>query len=141
MVDLLRVAFVNTSEDTAFTLRIETIDTVECCELLTTTPATMPEQNPGVVHPPGVWDLVMLPGTIAGFVSEKPVTIDNPHSTAVTVIYADGKDPWPLPPPLSPLSSAPDFETRYKSFLLGGAPPNPRRRSIVMTLAPARAAR
>jgi hypothetical protein len=138
MSGLLRVAFVNTSEDTTVTLHLETEDAVECCELLTTTPPTAPEQNPGATHASGGWDLVIAPGTMVGFVTGSPVKISNPSSGAVTTVYANGKDPWPQPPPVSKLSQVPDFPTRYQSFLMVGALPEPRPTPVVMTLAPAR---
>jgi hypothetical protein len=141
MVDLLRIAFVNTSGEISVTIHVETQDAVECCELLTTTPATGPEQNPGTTHPAGGWDLIVSPGHIVGFVTEKPVKIVNPNPAAVTTIYAHGKNPWPLPPPLTPLASVADFSTRYESFLMGGAVPDSSPRSIVMTLGPAHPAR
>jgi hypothetical protein len=141
MGGLLRVAFVNTSDNTPVTIHVETQDSVECCQLLTTTPATAPEANPGTTYPPGGWHLVVPAGTIFGFVTEKSVNITNPNPATITTIYANGKDPWPLPPPLSPLSSVPDFETRYKSFLMTGALPDPRQHPVVMTLAPAHTAR
>jgi hypothetical protein len=137
MIGLLRVAFVNTSDNTPVTIHVETQDSVECCQLLTTTPAMAPEANPGKTYPPGGWDLVVPAGTIFGFVTEKSVKITNPNPATITTIYANGKDPWPLPPPLSPLSSVPDFATRYKSFLMTGALPDPRQHPVVMTLAPA----
>lgn len=137
MVGLLRVAFVNTSTDTPVTIYIETLDTVECCELLATTVATEPEENPGTTHPPGGWTLVVPAGKIFGFVTENLVSISNPNSSAVITIYADGKNPWPLPPPLSPLASrVSDFPTRYQNFLMTGGLSGTTQ-PIVMTLAPA----
>jgi hypothetical protein len=121
------------------TIHVETQDSVECCELLTTTPATGPEQNPGTRHPPGPWKLVVPPGTIFGFVTEHLVRITNPNPAVVSTVYADSKDPWPLPPPPSPLASVHDFAIRYESFLMGGALPGPRPKPIVMTLAPSHA--
>lgn len=140
MVGLLRVAFVNTSSQTPVTIRVRTQDAVECCELLTTTPATQPEQNPGTKHLPGEWDIVVPAGTMFGFVTEKAVDITNPNPAAVATIYADGKDPWPQPPPLLASAGLPDFDTRYKNFLMTAASPNPKPKPIVMTLAPARTA-
>jgi hypothetical protein len=137
MVGLLRVAFVNTSKNTSVTIQIETQDSVECCELLTTTPSTSPEQNPGTTHPPGVWGLDVAPGTMFGFVTEHPVNIINSNPAAVATIYADGKDPWPHPPPPTTLASVADFDTRYNSFLMTSALPNPKPKTIVMRLAPA----
>jgi len=136
MVGLLRVAFVNTSNDTPVTIKIETQDSVECCQLLTTTIATEPEENPGTTHPPGQWALDVPVGAIFGFVTEKPVNIMNPNQAAVTTIFANGKDPWPLPPPLSPLATVPDFDTRYKSFLMTAGLPDHEQQPVVMTLAP-----
>jgi hypothetical protein len=132
---------VNTSSDTSVTVHCETTDSVECCELLTTTPATAPQQNPGTTHSAGGWDLVVPPGKIFGFVTEHTVKITNPNSAAVSTIYADGKDPWPQPPPVTTLSSLPDFDSRYKNFLMTSALPNAKPRPIVMTLTPVHAAR
>jgi hypothetical protein len=140
MAGLLRIAFVNTSSDTPVIVRVNTQDTVECCELLTTTPATQPEQNPGTMHAPGEWDIVIPAGKMFGFVTEHPVDITNPNPVVVSTIYADGKDPWPQPPPAVGALAAPDFGTRYKNFLMAGGLPNPSPEPIVMTLAPARAA-
>lgn len=139
MVGLLRVAFVNTSKDISVTVHCETLDSVECCELLATTPAMSPEQNPGMTYKPGKWDLVVPPGRIFGFVTEHLVKITNPNSAVVTTIYADGKDPWPHPPPPSTFASVADFDTRYNNFLMASALPNSRPKAIVMTLAPAHA--
>ncbi len=134
-MSLLRVAFINISNDVSVTLEIKTADSVECCELLTTTPATEAE-GAGVIHPAGVWSLVVPPGRMFGFISEHPVQIANPNSAAIIAISAGGKDPWPLPPPRPQLLNVPDFLTRYKGFLLTGAPPNAIPERIVMTLAP-----
>lgn len=139
MAGLLRVAFANTSSNISVTIHIKTQDAVECYELLTTTPATQPEQNPGTVHAPGAWDLVVPPGKIFGFVTEYPVDIANPNSAVVSTIHADGKDPWPQPPPALVYPGLSDFDTRYKNFLMAGSLPNPAPKLIVMTLIPARA--
>jgi len=133
-MSLLRVAFINISTDVSVTLEVKTADSVECCELLATTPATEPE-GPGVIRRPGVWSLVVPPGRMFGFVTEHPVQIANPNPAAVIAISAGGKDPWPLPPPRSQLSNLPDFVTRYKGFLLTGAPPSATPEQVVMTLA------
>jgi hypothetical protein len=137
MGGLLRVAFVNTSKDTSVTIAVETQDAVECCELLTTTPATGPEQNPGTRHEPGRWNVIVEPGKIHGFVTERPVNITNPNSAAVTTVYADSKNPWPQPPPVVALAGVHDLDVRYSNFLMGGALPDPSPAPIVMTLAPA----
>jgi len=138
MEGLLRVAFVNCSKDTSVTVHVATQDTVELTQLLTTTPAKLPEQNPGTVHPPGEWDVVVPPGTIFGFNTKKVVKIINPNSAVVSTIYANGKDPWPQPPPPSTLAaSVADFSTRYQYFLMGGGLPNPKAKPVVMTLVPA----
>jgi hypothetical protein len=137
MAGLLRVAFVNTSKETSVTIHVETQDSVECCELLTTTPATGPEQNPGTRHKPGRWNVVVGPGKMHGFVTEHPVKITNPNSAAVHMVYADSKDPWPQPPPVAALAGVHDVEVRYRSFLMGGALPDPSPKPIVMILAPA----
>jgi hypothetical protein len=138
MDGLLRVAFVNCSKDTSVTVHIVTQDTVEASELLTTTPATLPEQNPGIAHPPGGWDLVVPPGAIIGFITKKPVQITNPNSAVVSTVYANGKDPWPQPPPPSTLAATvSDFDTRYRYFLMGGGLPDHKVKPIVMTLVPA----
>lgn len=136
---LLRVAFVNQSNDTPVTLHIVTQDTIESCELLATTSAILPEQSPGSTHEPGGFDLEVPPGAILGFVTKNPVQITNPSSSIVTTVYANGKDPWPEPPPPPPPSfaSVSDFETRYKNFLMVGGLPEPEPRPVVMTLAPA----
>ena len=134
---LVRIAFVNTSKDTPVTICVETQDTIECCELLTTTPATEPEQNPGTRKTAGRWEVVVPAGKIIGFVTQDTVKIENPNSAAVTVVYANGKDPWPQPPPLLAAPSVPDFDTRYNSFLMTGALPDPRPKPILMLLAPA----
>jgi len=136
---LLRVAFVNHSKDTPVTLHIVTQDTIESCELLTTTSATIPEQSPGAVHEPGGFDLEVPPGCILGFVTKNTVQITNPSSSIVTAVYANGKDPWPEPPPPPPppFASVSDFETRYKNFLMVGGLPDPEPRPVVMTLVPA----
>ena len=137
MVGLLRVAFVNISSDTHVTIQVETQDTVECCEVLATTPVTQPQQNPGTLHAPGVWALAVPAGKMLGFVTEKPVNIINPNPAVVATIYADGKDPWPQPPPLLASSYLPEFSARYKNFLLTAGLPNSVPRPIVMTLTPA----
>lgn len=140
MAGLLRVAFLNTSSDTPVTVRITTQDAVECCELLATTPATQPEQNPGTTYAPGEWDLEVPPGTMFGFVTEHPVAITNPNPAVVSPIYADGKDPWPQPPPEALVAfGLPDLDTRYKNFLMAGGLPDPAPKPIVMTLTPAHA--
>ena len=136
MVGLLRVAFVNTSKDTPVTIQVETQDSVECCKLLTTTPATIAQQNPGTTHAPGWWELSVPPETIVGFVTEHPVNITNPNSAVIATVYADGKDPWPHPPPLA-LAGVADFDIRYRNFLMASALPNPTPQPIVMTLSPA----
>ncbi len=136
---LLRVAFMNTSATTSVTVHVVTQDTIEVCELLTTTPATLPEQNPGATQEAGGFDLAIQPGTIIGFVTKKPVTITNPSSAAVSTFYADGKDPWPQPPPPPPpgFVNVSDFDTRYNNFLMGGALPSRKAKPVEMTLAPA----
>lgn len=141
MAGLLRVAFVNTSKNTPVTIHCKTEDAVECCELLGTTPATQPEQNPGTTFAAGDWDLVVPVGTMFGFVSEHPVSITNLNSSAVIVLYSDGKDPWPQPPPALVSTTIPDFDTRYKNFLMTAGSPNPSPRPVVMTLTPADAGR
>lgn len=137
MAGLLRVAFVNTSSDTPVTIHVWTQDAVECCELLATTPVTQPEQNPGTRYAPGEWDLVIPAGKMFGFVTEQPVKFTNPNSASVVPIHADGKDPWPQPPPSMAGPAIPDFATRYKNFLMTAGLPNPRPEPIVVTLAPA----
>lgn len=140
MAGLLRVAFVNTSETTSVTVHIEAQDAVEFCELLPTAPATAPGVSQGMKRAPqpGGWPLVVAPGTIVGFVTNHPVKITNPNSAAVTTIYADGKDPWPEPPPPSPLATKlGDFSTRYGNFLAAASVPNAKPKPIVMTLTPA----
>ena len=136
---LLRVAFMNTSATTTVTVHVVTQDTIEVCELLTTTQATLPEQNPGTTHQAGGFDLVIAPGTIIGFVSKKAVTITNPSSAAVATFYADGKDPWPQPPPPPPpgFANVSDFDIRYNNFLMGGGVPSRKAKLVQMTLAPA----
>lgn len=141
MAELLRVAFVNTSSDTPVTIHCKTQDAVECCELLATTPATQPEQNPGTTFKPGDWDLAVPAGKMFGFVTEHPVSITNPNPSVVSILYADGKDPWPQPPPALASPTLPDFDTRYKNFLMTAGAPNPSPRPVVMTLAPAHRAR
>jgi len=136
---LLRVAFVNQSKDTSVTIRVVTEDTVESCELLTTTPAALPEQASGVVQAPGGFDLEVPAGKILGFVSKQQVTITNPNSAIVTTVYANGKDPWPQPPPPPPppFAGVSDFDTRYSNFMLGGGAPSSAPRPVVMVLCPA----
>jgi hypothetical protein len=136
MSGLLRVAFVNTSNDTHVTVDIETQDAVECCELLTSTSAVEPEA-PGPTYPPGRWNLLVPPGKIFGFVTERPVKIINQNPANLVVVYADGKDPWPQPPPKPPLAATPDFGIRYQHFLAASALPNSTPKPIVMTLTPA----
>jgi hypothetical protein len=75
-------------------------------------------------------------GKIIGFVTQYPVKITNPNSAAVAVIYTNGKDPWPQPPPVQAFASVPDLDIRYNSFLMTGALPDPTPTPIVMTLAP-----
>jgi hypothetical protein len=137
MSELLRIAFVNMSKATTVTIQVETQDAVECRELLTTTPATEPDQHPGKGCPAGPWTVDVPPGKIIGFVTQYLVKITNPNSAAVTVIYTNGKDPWPQPPPVLPFESVPDLPIRYNSFLMTGARPEPTPTPIVMTLAPA----
>jgi hypothetical protein len=136
MSELLRIAFINTSKATHVTIQVVTQDAVECRELLTTTPATEPDQNPGMRWPAGPWTVDVPPGKIIGFVTQYPVKITNPNSAAVSIIYTNGKDPWPQPPPVLSFASVPDLDIRYNSFLLTGALPEPTATPIVMTLAP-----
>lgn len=138
MTGLLRVAFVNVSSDISVTIHINTQDAVECCELLATTPATQPEQNPGRRYPPGTWELVVPAGKIFGFVTELPVSITNSNMSAVSTISVSGKDPWPQPPPALASPSMPDFATRYKNFLMTAGLPDSEPNPVVMTLTPAR---
>jgi hypothetical protein len=137
MSELLRIAFVNTTTTTTVRIQVETQDAVECRELLTTTPATEPDQSPGVRWPAGPWAIDVPAGKIIGFVTQHPVQITNPNPAAVATIYTNGKDPWPQPPPILAFASVPDLEVRYNSFLMTGAPPAPAPTPIVMTLAPA----
>lgn len=139
MSELLRIAFLNVSKATNVTVQVETLDTVECRELLTSTPATEPDQNPGKRWPAGTWAVEVPAGKIIGFVTQYPVKITNPNSAAVTIIYSIGKDPWPQPPPLLPFSSVPDLDVRYNSFLVTAGVPELTQTPIVMTLAPAHA--
>lgn len=135
---LLRVAFVNNSKDTSVTVHIVTQDTVETVELGTTTSATLPEKTPGVTHAAGAFDLVVPGGRIFGFTSANPVSITNPSPSIVQTIYADGKNPWPQPPPPAPaiFAGVTDFATRYDNFLMVGGIPNHKPKPVVMTLTP-----
>lgn len=140
MVDsLLRVAFINNSTTDSVKLHVVTQDRVECSELLGTTPANTPEQDPGIACGPGAFDLEIPAGRIFGFVTRSKVDITNPSSSILSVVYANDKDPWPQPPPVAPigLSNVTDFATRYDHFLLvadGG--PRRKHQPVVMTLAP-----
>jgi len=133
---LLRVAFVNQSRDTSVTVHVVTEDTVESCELLTTTPATLPEQASGIVQGPGGFDLEVPAGKILGFVTKHQVAITNPNSAIVATVYASGKDPWPQPPPPPPplLAGVSDYNTRYANFLLGGGAPSAAPTPVVMVI-------
>lgn len=136
---LLRVAFVNNSKDTPVIVHVVTQDPVEACQLLTTTPASQPQQNPGATQTPGGFDLEVGPGGIIGFITNSQVEITNPNSATVTTIYANGKDPWPQPPPPPPpgFTNVTDFPTRYNNFLMGGAIADASVTPVVMTLAAA----
>jgi hypothetical protein len=136
MSGLMRVAFVNTSTKDAV-VQIKTQDAVECCQLLASTPVSQPEQNPGLPKSAGAWQLAMPPGSVFGFVTELPVEIHNPNSGSVIAIYANTKDPWPQPPPLT-APDVPDFAIRYQNFLMVAGATDPQPTPIVMTLAPAR---
>jgi len=48
------------------------------------------------------------------------VTITNPSAVYVAVVTANGKDPWPKPPPAAPLefASVADYKDRFANFLL-----------------------
>jgi hypothetical protein len=133
----LRVAFVNHSTDTPVTVHIVTLDTVETCELGSTTPATLPD-GAGTKHAAGAFDLVVPAGKVYGFTTENPVNITNPSPSIVQTVYADGKNPWPQPPPPAPaaFTGVTDFATRYGNFLMVGGIPSRKRRPIVMTLTP-----
>jgi hypothetical protein len=140
MVDsLLRVAFINNSATDSVRLHVVTQDKVEYCELLGTTPASTPEQDPGTLCGPGAFDVEVPAGRIFGFVTKAKVDITNPSSSILNVVYANDKDPWPQPPPAAPvrLSDVSDFATRYDHFLLvadGG--PHRKHKPVVMTLVP-----
>jgi hypothetical protein len=136
---ILRVAFLNQSNDTSVTIRVVTQDTVESCELLASTPAALPEQSTGIVHDPGGFDLEVPAGRIFGFVTKCRVEITNPSSGIVATVYANGKDPWPEPPPPPPplFAGVSDFDTRYSNFLLGGGAPAGAAQPVVMILNPA----
>jgi hypothetical protein len=128
----MRIAFVNTATTPA-TIQIKTQEAVECCQLLMTTPASQPAQNPGRTQPAGAWQLAMPPGTIFGFVAEHAVEVLNPNSGSVITVYADSKEPWPQPPPL--VSDVPDFATRYQNFLMVAGLPDSQHRPIALTIA------
>jgi hypothetical protein len=136
---LLRVAFVNHSAETSVTIHVVTQDTVESCELLATTPASLPEQPSGTLWAPGGFDLVVPAGHIVGFVSKANVSISNPMPTVVTTLVANGKDPWPQPPPPPPppFAAVTDFSTRYSNFLMGGGVSSHAPQPVVMVFSPA----
>jgi hypothetical protein len=135
MSDLLRVAFANTSKTLSVTLQITTQDDVESCELLTTTPATLPEQSPGIKHAAGQFDLEVPAGRIIGFTSAYPIGINNPNSSIVVTVFASGKNPWPNPPPPAALLvDVSDFATRFAHFLTVGGVSNEAASEVVMTL-------
>ena len=129
----------NTSHDTAVTVQVETQDAIECCELRTTRLAAEREEPPGTTYAPGRWALVVPPGSVFGFVTEHPVKITNPSPGSLVTVYADGKDPWPQPPPAFEVRKAPGFDGLYKGFLMTSALPSADPRPIVMTLTPAHA--
>jgi hypothetical protein len=134
---LLRVAFLNRSEDTSVTVHVKTNDKkVITYQLLPKTPASEPERGSGKDQV-SEFDLEVPAGQIVGFNTNSKVEITNPNSALVTVYYANDKDPWPKPAPAAPSGLDPsDFPLRYASFLMVGGEANPAPTLVVMTLVP-----
>ena len=139
MAGLLRVDFVNYSKTESVTIDVVTEDVIAYRELLTTTAATTPDEVPGRNYGPGSFQLVVPAGRFFGFKTKHVVTIINPRPQLVSAIYANGKDPWPQPPPLAPpsLEQQGDFATRYTKFNTVSAEADPKPRPVAMTLTPA----
>lgn len=132
----LRVDFINYSTSDV-TIAVKTGDEIVYRELLTTTPATTPDEEKGNTFGPGSFTLVVPAGRFFGFKTNAQVSISNPSPQLVNVFSGSGKDPWPQPPPPPPtaLSGATDYTTRYKYFNTVEAIPGTYR-PIPYTLAP-----
>jgi len=119
-----RVMLVNTSDTNSFDIGITTKESVSSCELLPTTLESEPE-GPTTDQPAStLWTLHFGPGEIHGFATSLAFDISHPYPTEIVVYTstANGKDPWPQPPPpqtvkFSNLSPA-AFHKRTTNFLL-----------------------
>jgi hypothetical protein len=104
--------------DTPVTVHVETQDRIELCQLVDSTPADAPEE-PQTQHGPGSFELTIPGGTIFGFFADQPAVVKDPKIANFVIRVANGKVPWPLPPPLQPslLQHVADFNKRYACFL------------------------
>jgi hypothetical protein len=114
---LVRIAFLNNTGKQV-TIPITTGDAVGWVELSSTTPPTLPD---GLLskRPAATWDGVLDPGQVFGFATSAEAQFIAP--VGITVVYANGKDPWPMPPPPPPkgFGDVANFAVRYTNFLAG----------------------
>jgi hypothetical protein len=136
MTTKLRIDFINHSTFDV-TIEVKTSETIVYRELLTSTPANLPDDKQGHEYHSGSHALVVPAGRFFGFMTSSPVTISNPSPQLVQVISASGKDPWPQPPPPPPssLSGMADYPMRYKNFNTVEALPG-KYRPVPFALAP-----
>lgn len=118
---ITRIALLNYS-DKQVKLSITTGDKVGWWELGTDTDVKAPETQLATQPADKAWDVVIEPGAVYGFATEKGAKISEDPS--IKVIAESGKDPWPKPPPPPLYKSVGDFNDRFANFLMavgGGA--------------------
>jgi len=134
----VRVALVNYSPKMV-TLEVETEDAFEYRQLRTDTPKDRPDGKSKDIGR-GKHRVEVPAGAICGFASRAMVKITNATAENVSVISANGKDPWPQPPPPAPsaeLNANGDYVERFNNFLLTEGLNKGVRQPMVMIIEPA----
>ncbi|HEY6173698.1 MAG TPA: hypothetical protein VIX73_04605 [Kofleriaceae bacterium] len=118
MKPFVRVALVNYG-DVPVTLDVETDDQIQVRALRTDGLAAQPD-GPATSLDKGKNPITVPAGMIVGFSSRAVVKVTNPTMVNVSVVSANGKDPWPKPPPLAPsgFQAVVDYTDRFAKFLL-----------------------
>lgn len=133
-----RIAFINVSQDKPVNLTLELKQHIALDEMDSLGLSTGAKLDRISDHDFNCI-LTLQPGAIAGFMAETAVTVRN-RSALIVVVAAQGKDPWPPPPPPTVRfqgMALVDYETKFASFLSGGAPLSNEAQEFAIDIRPA----